>query len=894
MLSIGQHVSVKGETGIIRFIGQTEFAGGEWVGIELDLATGRNDGSVQGVVYFECHKRGNYGIFVRPSLINLDSSPKPSTTEAVVNRLQMKLQLARKEIDHYKGEIAKLSTNVETGQKHVDALESSLEGLSVDSEYMKSQNLSLCENLELLQAKYDELKTDYAILNEELELNRELEEAVKLQAPSAVSAEDFQLIVQHSKKLELAVSSLKKLAEDNDSNFSKEIDHLKSKSSEFETLRASYKEISKKLAAAEETIALLQEQLESANELEKVIEYLTRENELLQAKVKELTGTVDELTELHELDKSLEENQVKVEERLKEDILNLLQAIDKDKVLISELEGKNNALRKKLAGISTKEDSIARELQEPNNEVELLSLELKQMASKYAEKNSDLELTQGKLRVREKLTKMVIPKAVEYQLGLLLRIEDSKVEADVIISSVSSTWSSTSFKLTLHFQVLKSSLEYLKDLLEWNFDDPVFQKRLQHFSEKLTALFFEIHRSFERVKEGEADSVELTFAATGIKDVVDFCNSGCGKRHTFASYKHMVFKAFIGCQFSELIAQLLLEESGGFGLLRDLATVSGATKERAFELLKDLELATSKDVVGAAECLLPDDIFKFNAQLLKVFTEVELEGSAVSNDDDSEATKIIESAVENELDIPNQLELTNSLLTILNSEIMFADMRTTNIFAAGTDIESKESTKDLKEEDSKFFSQLVEKDRKIQDLMLNIQLLEKNMRASNVKSMEDVREFQSQLESLKKENSDLKERYELILRANQELETRVQSLLENNAVSNFHQQISALEDLKSKRKLTAEMALLEEISLLRSMVTSGFRSPLEEDDLSWLSQPLLSKTGLEERFLSFMDKARQSRASALRMLRIVLSPDSHQRHGIIYNRPDGNIMVRGP
>lgn len=34
--------------GVIKFIGKTEFKEGDWLGIELDTPTGKNDGSVAG------------------------------------------------------------------------------------------------------------------------------------------------------------------------------------------------------------------------------------------------------------------------------------------------------------------------------------------------------------------------------------------------------------------------------------------------------------------------------------------------------------------------------------------------------------------------------------------------------------------------------------------------------------------------------------------------------------------------------------------------------------------------------------------------------------------------------------------------------------------------------
>ncbi|CAH8593064.1 unnamed protein product [Schistosoma rodhaini] len=61
-LQIGDHVQVSGgRIGILRYLGPTEFAVGEWAGVELDSPIGKNDGSVAGVRYFTC--KPNYGLF---------------------------------------------------------------------------------------------------------------------------------------------------------------------------------------------------------------------------------------------------------------------------------------------------------------------------------------------------------------------------------------------------------------------------------------------------------------------------------------------------------------------------------------------------------------------------------------------------------------------------------------------------------------------------------------------------------------------------------------------------------------------------------------------------------------------------------------------------------------
>lgn len=67
-LNVGDTVEINdGRIGVIRFVGTTNFQIGEWVGVELDDFSGKNDGSVKGESYFECEM--GRGMFIRPSMV---------------------------------------------------------------------------------------------------------------------------------------------------------------------------------------------------------------------------------------------------------------------------------------------------------------------------------------------------------------------------------------------------------------------------------------------------------------------------------------------------------------------------------------------------------------------------------------------------------------------------------------------------------------------------------------------------------------------------------------------------------------------------------------------------------------------------------------------------------
>jgi len=68
-LKVNSKVAYGTQTGIVRFIGETKFAPGIWVGTELPTPTGKNNGTVENISYFTCPP--NCGLFTRPEKLKV-------------------------------------------------------------------------------------------------------------------------------------------------------------------------------------------------------------------------------------------------------------------------------------------------------------------------------------------------------------------------------------------------------------------------------------------------------------------------------------------------------------------------------------------------------------------------------------------------------------------------------------------------------------------------------------------------------------------------------------------------------------------------------------------------------------------------------------------------------
>ncbi|XP_046772438.1 dynactin subunit 1 isoform X7 [Gallus gallus] len=110
-LKVGSRVEVigKGHRGTVAYVGATLFATGKWVGVILDEAKGKNDGTVQGRKYFTCEE--NHGIFVRQSQIQVFEDGADTTSPETPESAALKVP-KRDSLDAAKG--SKLPTRTPT------------------------------------------------------------------------------------------------------------------------------------------------------------------------------------------------------------------------------------------------------------------------------------------------------------------------------------------------------------------------------------------------------------------------------------------------------------------------------------------------------------------------------------------------------------------------------------------------------------------------------------------------------------------------------------------------------------------------------------------------------------------------------------------------------------
>ncbi|XP_046812521.1 restin homolog isoform X3 [Lucilia cuprina] len=382
-LTVGDRVIVSSgfgsRPGILRYLGETQFASGNWCGIELDEASGKNDGSVDGVRYFECKPK--FGVFVPIAKVSLSPSSKKSRLSRAGSRESLTSIGTMNSIATTNTSRLRLNAQdlLREKQQHIEQLM-----IERDLDREDSQNTAL-----QFQKNINELKTYIALLERQLSEERKKAEDLQFSIDEATFCGDelnaqTQVYKEKIHELETKIKDLtsgKITSEEISATASAEVDELKAK-------------LSEQAQQFESQIAENQDELQR---LQENIKYLKDQNEALQ---KELVAK-DESLEKFSLSECGLENMRKELTFVKEEHEKERQQVQADfntrleekSEEIKRLLEENATIKKSLATIETERTSL-------DDECRILREECKTRSSHVEDINNQLAKISAELAIK--------------------------------------------------------------------------------------------------------------------------------------------------------------------------------------------------------------------------------------------------------------------------------------------------------------------------------------------------------------------------------------------------------------------------------------------------------------------------------------------------------------
>ncbi|XP_056001955.1 CAP-Gly domain-containing linker protein 1-like isoform X33 [Ostrea edulis] len=242
-LKVGDRVLVSGtKTGTLRYVGSTDFAKGDWAGVELDEKQGKNDGAVSGKRYFEC--RPMFGLFApvhkvtRLTSGNITTSMSASTPSPQSRSLMNTSLRMSRERSGSQDSVSSISSTASSVSR--SRAEGQLANMRSEQDRFREDTEDV---LVRLRMKVEELEKERGELNCRLEDERRKVEDLQFQIEEeAISKDDLESRTEvDEEKLRSTEKELKK-----------EKDRADKNEQEFFTLKAMLKDQTDRLTTTEE------------------------------------------------------------------------------------------------------------------------------------------------------------------------------------------------------------------------------------------------------------------------------------------------------------------------------------------------------------------------------------------------------------------------------------------------------------------------------------------------------------------------------------------------------------------------------------------------------------------------------------------------------------------
>ncbi|XP_016838153.1 restin homolog isoform X2 [Nasonia vitripennis] len=354
-LQMGERVIVSSsqgsKTGVLRYMGVTEFAPGEWCGVELDEPVGKNDGSVADKRYFEC--RPKYGLFAPAAKVS--RSPSNNNRRSTTHRPSG----------------ASLSMSLRKAGSRESLASVASQATSIASSRIATGSTSSTARLQkagLLRTSTPARKTTQDILNDrkkEIETLRKERDLERERVTKAASQAD---------EAEKAIATLKK---------------------EYEKFREETEKVS------QETQSTLAQLLEEKNLLATQLDEERRKCEDLLFRFEEESISKDDI----QVANSIYENKIKdLEKQLSEERERVIQ-LERDSTKLFEAEEELTKLRIELQSAAAGEKNEFSELQKRNEDLEKAQQEFEKLLEEKTKTMeqyiAEISLANEKLKEKE-------------------------------------------------------------------------------------------------------------------------------------------------------------------------------------------------------------------------------------------------------------------------------------------------------------------------------------------------------------------------------------------------------------------------------------------------------------------------------------------------------------
>jgi CAP-Gly domain-containing linker protein 1 len=127
-IKVGDRVIIEStgtaKLGILRYLGTTDFAKGDWAGVELDDRIGKNDGSVAAKRYFQCEPM--YGLFAPVQKVHLYTGQLESISETRAVKQVAATPMPGRPITRLPSSLNKTSRKLSASQESITSEKSSI------------------------------------------------------------------------------------------------------------------------------------------------------------------------------------------------------------------------------------------------------------------------------------------------------------------------------------------------------------------------------------------------------------------------------------------------------------------------------------------------------------------------------------------------------------------------------------------------------------------------------------------------------------------------------------------------------------------------------------------------------------------------------------------------